>query len=82
MMITAGQLWDAIEWLYDEDGSADRIQPAVIAKLIDFNLVELGAARLPHLTERGQKCYVIFESGNESMTEIDDWAAMEEQCWN
>jgi hypothetical protein len=76
MPATAEQLWDAIECLYNEDGTADKIQPGVIAKLIEFKMVELGANGLPQLTEYGQKCYTIFESGDDSMTEIDDLAAM------
>ena len=82
MPATSEQLWDAIERIYNEDGTADKIQPAVIAKLIEFKMLELSATGLPQLTEYGQKCYVILESGDETMTEIDDWAAMEEQRWN
>ena len=82
MPATSEQFWDAIERIYNEDGTADKIQPAVIAKLIEFKMLELSATGLPQLTEYGQKCYVILESGDETMTEIDDWAAMEEQRWN
>jgi hypothetical protein len=51
----------------------------VVAKLIEFKMVTLDKAGLPQLTEYGHKCYGIFESGDDSMTEIDDVAAMEDQ---
>ena len=76
---TSDQLWDAIERIYNEDGTADRIFPSVVAKLIEFKMVTLDKAGLPQLTEYGHKCYVIFESGDDSMTEIDDLAFVEFQ---
>ena len=79
---TSEQLWDAIERLAHEDGTADEILPAVIAKLIEFKMVELSASGLPQLTPYGEKCFVILESGDDSMTEIDDLAATEDQQRN
>jgi hypothetical protein len=76
---TSEQLWDAIDFIYNEDGTAGKILPAVIAKLIEFKMVTLDKAGLPQLSEYGQKCYRIFESGDDSMTEIDDLAFMEFQ---
>ena len=76
---TSEQLWDAIERIYNEDGTADRIFPSVVAKLIEFKMLTLDKAGLPQLTEYGHKCYRMFESGDDSPTEIDDLAAMEEQ---
>ena len=64
MPATAEQLWDAIERLAYKDGTADKIIPAVIAKLIEFKMVELGATGLPQLTLYGEKCYVVMESGS------------------
>ena len=51
----------------------------MIAKLIEFKMVTLDKAGLPRLTEYGHKCYGIFQSGDASMTEIDDLAFMEFQ---
>jgi hypothetical protein len=79
MPATSEQLWDAIERIYNEDGTADKVPPAVIAKLIEFKMVTLDKAGLPQLTEYGHKCYGIFESGGDSMTEIDDLAFIEFQ---
>jgi hypothetical protein len=76
---TSEQLWDAIERIYNEDGTADRIFPSVVAKLIEFKMVTLDKAGLPQLTEHGHKCYRIFESGDDAPTEINDVAAMEYQ---
>ena len=79
MPATSEQLWDAIERLAHEDGTADEILPAVIAKLIEFKMVELSDTGLPQLTAYGDKCFLILESGDGEMTEIDDLAAMEDQ---
>jgi hypothetical protein len=77
MPATSEQLWDAIYRLGSEDGTADKIQPAVIAKLIEFKIAEFGATGLPQLTPYGKKCYVIMESGDGEVPELDDMAAME-----
>ena len=79
MPATSDQLWDAIYSIYNEDGTADKILPDVIATLIEFKMVELSATGLPQLTAYGEKCYLISETGDESMTEIDDLAALEDQ---
>ena len=63
---TSEQLWDAIERLAHEDGTADKILPAVIAKLVEFKMMELSAVGLPQLTPYGEKCYVVMESGEVS----------------
>jgi hypothetical protein len=79
MPATAEQLWDAIDRIYNEDGTADTIPPAVIAKLIEFKMVTIDKAGLPQLTEYGEKCFLILESGDDAWTEIDDMAAMEDR---
>ena len=79
MPATSEQLWDAITRIYNEDGTADRIAPAVIARLIEFKMVELNAAGLPQLTPYGDKCFLVLESGDDTTSEIDDLAAMEDQ---
>ena len=60
MPATSEQLWDAIERLAHEDGTADKILPSVIAKLIEFKMVTLDNAGLPQLTAYGQKCYAVW----------------------
>ena len=77
MPATSEQLWDAIYRIGTEDGTADNIQPAVIAKLIEFKMVELNFTGLPQLTPYGEKCFVIMESGNGVVPELNDMAAME-----
>ena len=80
MLPTSDQLWDAINRIYNEDGTADKmILPAVIANLIEFKMAELNSTGIPQLTEYGEKCYLILESGDDSMTEIDELAAVEDQ---
>jgi hypothetical protein len=37
---TSEQLWDAIYRIGSEDGTADKIQPAVIAKLIELKMAK------------------------------------------
>ena len=79
MPATSEQLWDAIDRIYNEDGTAATIAPAVIAKLIEFKMVELGATGLPQLTPYGEKCFTVMESGNGVVPELNDMAAMESQ---
>jgi hypothetical protein len=80
MPATSHQLWDAIYRLYNEDGTADKIAPAVIAKLIEFKMVELSATGLTQLTHYGEKCYIVLESGDGVVPELNDMAAMEDQA--
>src|SRR5262245_47651871 len=78
-MSTSEQLWDAIHRIGSEDGTADKIQPTVIAKLIEFKMAEFSATGLPQLAPYGEKCYVIMESGEGEVPELNDMAAMEDQ---
>jgi hypothetical protein len=82
MTITADQLWEAIESIYNEDRTADKIPPATVAKLIEFKMVELSPAGLPQLTAYGENCFLILESGDDVRNEIDDLAAMEDAMRN
>jgi hypothetical protein len=79
MPATSEQLWDAIYRIGSEDGTADKIQPAVITKLIDFKMVELSVTGLPQLTPHGEKCFVIMESGDGEVPKLNDLAGMEAQ---
>src|SRR4051812_4877522 len=77
MAVTSAQLWDPLQRLAHEDGPADRLFPPVVAKLIEFKMVTLDKAGLPQLTDYGQTCYSMYESGDDTMTPIDDLAALE-----
>lgn len=55
MPATSEQLWDAIYRIGIEDVTADKIQPVVIAKRIEFKMAELSAIGLPQLTAYGEK---------------------------
>jgi len=76
MPATSEQLCDSIDRIYNEDGSADKIPPAVIAKLLEFKMAELGTTGLLQLTPYGEKCYVVMESGVGVEPEFNDMAAM------
>jgi hypothetical protein len=76
---TSEKLCDALYRFGSEDGTADKIPPAVIAKLIEFKMVELSATGLPQLTPYGEKCYIVMESGDGVVPELKDLAAMEDQ---
>ena len=77
MPASSEQLWDAIDRIYNEDGSAGKIPPAVIAKLIEFKIVELNSIGLPQLTPYRGKCFTVMESGDGVVSELNDMAAME-----
>ena len=79
MSTNSEQLWDAIYRIGSEDGTADKILPGVIAKLIEFKIVELSPTGLPQLTPYGEKCYVVMESGDGVVPELNDMAAVEGQ---
>jgi hypothetical protein len=79
MPATSEQLWDAIYHLGAEDLTAGNIPRAVIAKLIEFKMVELSATGLPQLTPYGEKCHIVMESGDGVVPELNDMAAMEDQ---
>ena len=51
----------------------------MVAKLIEFKMVTLDTVGLPQLTAYGEKCFVILESGNGVVPELNDMAAMEDQ---
>ena len=63
MAAALNQLRHALYRIGAGDGTADRAHPAVVAKLIEFKLVELDATGRPRLTPYGQECYVILYSG-------------------
>ena len=79
MLATSVQLWDAIYHLGAGDLTADNIQPAVVAKLIEFKMVELNAVGLPQLTPYGAKCFTVLETGSGAVPELNDMAAVEDQ---
>ena len=76
---TSERLWDALFRIGSEDRTADKIQPAVIAKLMEFRMATLSATGLPLLTVYGEKCYVSMESGHGVVPELNDLASMEDQ---
>ena len=48
-------------------------------KLIEFKMLELSATGLPQLTPYGEKCFVVMESGDGVVPELNDMAAMEDR---
>jgi hypothetical protein len=66
------QLWDAIGRIGSDDPT-DKIAPEVVAKLIQFKLVELKATGLSQLTARGESAYVALECGDDA----DDFPELE-----
>ena len=78
MPATAEQLWDAIERLAHEDGTADRIQSAIITRLIELKLAQRSGG-LPQLTPCGIKCYIEMGSGEAVLPKLNDLIAIEDQ---
>jgi hypothetical protein len=77
MPVTSVQIWDAIYRLGANDLAADDIPPAVVAKLVEFRMVELSDTDLPQLTPYGEKCFTVLESGDGLVPELNEMAAME-----
>jgi hypothetical protein len=66
-------LWGGIQSIGCEDGTADKLSRAVIAKLIKLKFVELSASGLPMLTAKGSKAYTVMESGGGEVAELDGY---------
>jgi hypothetical protein len=71
MRINNKDLWGGLHAIGSEDGTADTLLPAVVAKLIELKIVELGPTGLPQLTPYGERAYVVMESGEGSIPEIE-----------
>ena len=70
---TREHLWGGIQSIGSEDGTADKLSPAVIGKLIELKFVKLSATGLPSLTAKGCKAYTVSESGEGEVPELDDY---------
>ena len=77
MSVTSVQIWDAIYRLGADDLTTDDIPLAVVAKLVEFKMVELSDTDLPQLTLYGKKCFTVLESGDGVVPELNEMAAME-----
>ena len=72
MQFSTEDLYGALYRIGSEDGTADKIAPTVVAKLIELKIVKLGAAGLPQLTSYGEKCFAVMESGDGEIPELGD----------
>ena len=70
---TSEDLWGGIQSIGAEDGTADELSPAIIAKLIELRFVTLSATGIPWLTEKGERAYVTSESGDGEIPELDKY---------
>jgi hypothetical protein len=77
--VTSVQLWDAIYRLGADDLLAEDIGFEVIAKLIEFKMVQLNAVDLPQLTPYGATCFTVLMTGSGEVPELKDMAAIENQ---
>jgi hypothetical protein len=73
MPITSETLWDAVGRIGKSDPTADKIDPAVIAKLIQLRIIQLNATGLPELTGYGYWCFDTMESGDGEVPELDNY---------
>ena len=65
-MVESGQLWAA---LYDL-GTKAKADPDAVMGLIELGIAGVGTDG-PELTEYGQKCFTIMESGEGEIPELD-----------
>ena len=62
------QLWGA---LYDIGiGNANEAPPEAVTRLYELGIVEMGDSG-PRLTPYGEKCFVVMESGDGEVPELD-----------
>jgi hypothetical protein len=71
--LTSESLWGGVQAIGSEDGTADKLSPSVVAKLIKLKFVKLSASGLPMLTAKGSKAYTVMESGDGEIAEIDNY---------
>lgn len=63
MHLSSEALWSGIDAIGKEDG-ADKVTAAVIAELIELGFVTHSMLGNPWLTEKGERAYVVLESGD------------------
>ena len=68
MSTESAQLRGTIHTLGADDG--EPFSPAGVYRLIDLGIVEMGDNE-PRLTAYGEKCFVILESGDGEVPELD-----------
>ena len=67
MQLDSDQLWTAIEALATDEPA----NLAAVAKLIEYGLAERGEQG-PRLTAYGERAYVVLESGDGFVPELDE----------
>jgi hypothetical protein len=75
--LTSEDLWNGVQSIGAEDGTADQLPPAVIAKLIELSFVTLSAMGLPWLAAKGERAYVVSESGDGEVPEIEGYGQVQ-----
>jgi hypothetical protein len=78
MPVTAEHCWDAIYRIGADDLESDNIPMDIVTRLIAFKMVILGSDGIPHFTDYGEKCFAVLFSGEGSVLELNNLAAMEE----
>jgi hypothetical protein len=71
--LTSEDLWGGVQFIGAEDGTAEQLPPAVIAKLIELGFVTLSAMGLPWLIEKRERAYVVSESGDGEAAELANY---------
>jgi hypothetical protein len=77
MLTKSDELWVALYRLGTDDTVAD-VPGDAIAQLVEFKIAEVIDGK-PQLTKYGEKCFVVMESGDGVVPELNDMAAMENQ---
>jgi hypothetical protein len=69
MKPTFEQLWGALYSIGSDDGS--EALPEAVTRLYELGIVEMGDCK-PRLTAYGEKCFVVMESGDGEVPELDE----------
>ena len=70
--ITSDDLWGAIYSIGSKDETAGEIPTDVLTRLIELKIVKVKKkSGKPKLTKYGKKCFVIMESGEGEVPELD-----------
>jgi len=71
MKPSAADLYDALYLIGNEAGTASDIRQFMIDFLVALGIAEIGADGKPYLTDYGDKCYFIVESGYGRVAEFE-----------
>jgi hypothetical protein len=70
MSVSSEQAWGDLYTIGADDG--EELRPEAVAKLVELKIAEYADDGQPRLTPYGEKCFVVMESGDGNVPELND----------